>query len=63
MAETAERQISKTSNGDYFELKPASGAFSSMAGDTNRFSAAGNHPLAAQKWNHSLAETAIGWSL
>jgi hypothetical protein len=28
----------------------------------NRFNAAGNHPLAAHKWNHELAETAIGWS-
>lgn len=28
----------------------------------NRFSAAGNHLLAAQKWNQELAETAIRWS-
>ena len=33
-----------------------------MAVDKNRFSAAGNRPMAVQKWNHNLAETAIGWS-
>ena len=33
-----------------------------MAVGENGFSAVGNHPMAAQKWNHNLAETAIGWS-
>ena len=28
----------------------------------NPVRAARNHPLAALKWNHNLAETAIGWS-
>lgn len=25
------------------------------------FRAAGNHPMAAQNWNHNLAQRAIGW--
>jgi hypothetical protein len=33
-----------------------------MAVDKNRFGTAANHPVAVQKWNHNLAETAIGWS-
>jgi hypothetical protein len=36
--------------------------FSAMAIDRTGFNAAGNHPMAAQKWNHDLAGTAIGWS-
>jgi hypothetical protein len=30
-----------------------------MAVGNNRFSAAGNRPLAVPKWNHNLAETAL----
>jgi hypothetical protein len=43
--------------------KLALGGCSSAAVGRNRFSAAGNHPLAAHCWNHKLAKTAIGWSL
>ena len=53
-----DRQIVAT----LLELKAASGALSPDGRDTNPVRSAGNHPLAAQKWNHELAETAIGWS-
>jgi hypothetical protein len=53
-----DRQIVAT----LLELKATSGVLSPDGRDTNPVRSAGNHPLAAQKWNHDLAETAIGWS-